>query len=111
MKKDPIMAAGLCRNFCRYYKPGKNEDLACEGYRVVERLLSEGRPISFVKAEFRRDPEMKESLVREVCARCPFRADGCDFMQDRSSPACGGLVLLEQMLASGIVTIDDIGIS
>jgi hypothetical protein len=35
----------LCLKHCSYYKPGKNEELACRGFHVVERLMQSGRTI------------------------------------------------------------------
>ena len=38
---------GLCRNFCPYYKPSKDEELACLGFTVIERLIGKGWTIPF----------------------------------------------------------------
>jgi hypothetical protein len=47
-------------------------------------------------------------LVNVLCLACDFHEQDCDFMQDRAARPCGGFVLLEQLLGSGVITIEDI---
>ena len=98
----------LCLNFCAYYKPDKDEALACRGYEVVERLIQEGRPILFQKSGAPRDQATTELIVQNLCSACGFQEDGCDFMLDRKAPPCGGFLFLAQLLGEGTITIDDI---
>jgi len=44
---ESVFAGILCKNFCAYFKPSKKEDLACEGFVVIGRLLSKGKNIAF----------------------------------------------------------------
>jgi hypothetical protein len=74
------MQSALCRNFCPYYKPSKNEELACMGYLVVKRLLNKGRKIFFEKSQKKLDEATEEALVRIMCGECSFYKDGCDFV-------------------------------
>ncbi|MEW6002502.1 MAG: hypothetical protein AB1638_07645 [Nitrospirota bacterium] len=100
----------LCRHFCPYYKPTKDNRLACRGFIVVERLIREERKISFEKSDKILDMKTKETLVRHVCLQCPFYRDDCDFIsgKEKSFP-CGGFILLGHLLETNIIDIDDIG--
>ncbi len=108
MRLEQPLEQTLCSNYCSYYKPGKNEELACRGYLVVERLLNEGNnfAIDCHLREF--EPAASELIVKTMCMACDFYEHDCDFMQNRSAPPCGGLVYLAQLLQSGMITIKDI---
>jgi hypothetical protein len=108
MRKKSALKQKLCACFCCYYKPGKNEELLCRGYDVVQRLLCRNKKVSFNSSGTRRDPALFEALVQELCVLCPFFAQDCDFMQDRSATPCGGFVLLAQNLESGAIMLADI---
>jgi hypothetical protein len=99
----------LCLQYCTYYKPDKNEALACRGYAVVERFLREGK--NLVVDDHRREfePAAAELIVNKMCTACDFHEHDCDFMQNRSARPCGGFVLLSQLLESGAIAIEDIG--
>jgi len=110
MSTTPSLEQALCSQFCAYYKPGKNEELACQGYVVVERLLQAGMVIAFKRTGSGPDPDQAtiEALVRHLCMFCDFHEQDCDFMQDRTASACGGFVLLAQLLASNALSINEI---
>lgn len=93
--------------FCSYYKPGRNEELACQGYLVLERLAVRGIPISRAKGG-PRDRAGEELLVRTLCMACPFHERDCDFMENSSLPPCGGFLLLAQLLAEKDISIEDV---
>lgn len=99
----------LCLKFCSYYKPGKNEELACKGYEVVERLAGEGKSIVPEGSSVELNNVLRDRIVEVLCRECEFHKEDCDFMQSREARPCGGFVLLEQLLLSGQIVIDDIG--
>src|SRR3990172_9206857 len=99
----------LCLKFCSYYKPGKNEELACKGYMVVERLLREGKGLAIESNKNDSKPVSADTLVKTLCIACDFHEQDCDFMQDRAARPCGGFILLERLLGSGVITLEDIG--
>ncbi len=98
----------LCLNFCSYYKPGKNEELACRGYEIVQRLVQRGKLLELAGGGREFDRARAESLVQQMCVRCNFQPDGCDFMLDRNAPPCGGFILLATLLESDAITMEDI---
>ena len=107
MSKNPPLVQTLCVRYCAYYKPGKNEELACKGYAVMERLLRSRR----IDCEpYGRSPDgsVRELLVQKMCMGCDFHEQDCDFIQDRTKPPCGGFVLISQLIGSGTITLEEI---
>lgn len=90
----------ICKGFCSFYKAGK-EEMACETYNF---LASKFRPeklalsIQDIKAEpdFSCDTEIKKN----ICARCDFLIDGCDFREGIGSVPCGGYAIVEGLIKS-----------
>ncbi len=109
MKRDqkPDLEQAVCLRFCSYYKPGRNEELACRGYLVLERLALQGIPMVRKKTELR-DRAGEELLVRTLCMACPFHEQDCDFMENSALPPCGGFLLLAQLLAANDISIADV---
>lgn len=108
MKKTPPLSQTICLKFCAYYKPGKNEELECRGYTVVEQLIRSGLEGVFDTFEKEADPSATELIVQKICMNCDFFERDCDFMHDRATPPCGGLVLLTQLLKKNRISIEDI---
>jgi hypothetical protein len=111
----------LCKYFCSYFKPLQKEDLACEGFIVIERLLRNGKNITFDRPDKEYDYGMQKMLAQAMCTVCPFYADDCDFIMAARSTAfnekenekekpspCGGFIFLTHLLESNIIKIDDI---
>jgi hypothetical protein len=101
----------LCESFCSYYKPGKNEELACQGYVVVQRIISRGKALPLGRPQRTRHPDADTRRVLEerVCLHCEFREQDCDFIATGgNAPSCGGFVLLSHLLASGDLTAEEI---
>lgn len=109
MRNSQPLKQTLCLNYCVYFKPGKDEGLACRGYVVVEKLMRSGKVIAFERSGKKPDVATNESLVQKMCMICDFHEHDCDFMQDRRSPPCGGFVLLLKLLSSETITLEDIG--
>jgi hypothetical protein len=94
--------------FCSYYKPGKKDDLSCGGYQTIDRLLQQGKRLSVEVSGSRCSVEDRERIVNAVCAACSFREDGCDFILDRVAPPCGGFRMLSQLIADGVLRIEEL---
>ena len=114
VREDCVMSESnlheiLCSRFCPYYKPSKEENLACKGFMVVERFISEGNEIPFIKSDKICDIGTEKTLREHLCVSCPFYENDCDFAQheDGASP-CGGFLLLGILMEESFVTVDDI---
>ncbi|MBI5044156.1 MAG: hypothetical protein HZC10_10105 [Nitrospirae bacterium] len=120
----------ICKNFCRFYKPEKDEALACRGFNLVlnlvgEKKINEAR-ISEITDFTLSDYPFDELLKERLCKKCDFVVDGCAF-RDNPHPSlplstgegegggekkipCGGYILLTNLLSKGILNIEDIKI-
>ncbi len=101
-----VLIKKLCKKFCPYYKPSKNNELACMGSIVVERLLNKNGNIPFDKPE-KLDDVTGKKLAQTMCPACPFYESDCDFVQSGLAP-CGGFILLGNLLEKNTISIDDI---
>jgi hypothetical protein len=108
MRKKSKLEQQVCSDYCTYYKPDKNEALACRGYVVVEQLLHDGKNLVLDGHQREFEPEAAEQIVNAMCSTCDFFEQDCDFMQNRAARPCGGLVLLAQLLKAGMITVEDI---
>ena len=108
MEKEALKK-GLCSTLCPYYKPSKDEELACKGFLVIERLIRKGKKLPFKKSGRQFDSAVEESLVRYLCSVCPFYDRDCDFFsKGEDSQPCGGFIALEYLIKERIVTVDDV---
>jgi len=108
MGKSAPLDKTLCLKYCAYYKPGQKEELFCRGYAVVDRIMRSGKPIEISDVGSMPGSGPRQTLVQQLCSSCDFFEQDCDFMQDRGAQPCGGFLLLEQLLASGIIELEDV---
>lgn len=111
MQKRAKRDTTLCRSFCTYYKPDRNEDLACQGFVVVQRIIESGKALPQERPAETRSPDARSrrALETRVCGRCSFREQDCDYAATGGeAPACGGFQLLAHLLATGELTPDEI---
>jgi hypothetical protein len=112
MRKKGKEDTRLCLNYCRYYKPGRNEELKCQGYIVVHELMRNGRNLALRRSARTALPDRstQEELARRVCAVCAFREHDCDYvLTGGTALPCGGFAVLCHLLGSGEVTLEEIG--
>jgi hypothetical protein len=102
------LTQSVCLQLCSYYKPGRNEELACGGYAVLERLALQGVPLGRTTMQEPRDRTGEELLVRRLCMACPFHEQDCDFMENRALPPCGGFLVLSRLLETKEISIEDV---
>jgi len=106
-KKD--LVRNLCGNFCSYYKPSKEEELACRGFIVVEQMIKAGKKVSFEGAGKRPSRLKAAELGESLCPTCPFYERDCDYiLQEGEARPCGGFIFLGLLLDDGIICIDDV---
>ena len=99
----------LCLQFCPYYKPLKNEELACKGFLVVEGLIKEGKEIPFIKSDKLLEEDTEKILRKTLCVSCSFNESDCDYaQQEEGASPCGGFLLLGKLLATQVLTVDNI---
>ncbi len=108
MCKELFLKQMICLPLCAYYKPDKNEDLTCKGYRVVKQLQQQGRTFTVEASGAAADHATMEMLVQKMCMTCDFHEHDCDFMSDRTAKPCGGFILLAQLLAAQGISLHDI---
>lgn len=99
----------VCEGFCPYYKPDKDEGLACRGFLVIQRLLERNKEILFSDPGKGLTEDIKDMLVRNMCTDCSFYEDDCDFADHKDGALpCGGFILLGNLLTEGIIRSLDI---
>jgi len=108
MKAKELRGKEICRNFCIYYKPGKNEDIACLGSRVVEALTARRGDLALAGSAGKATA-VKGVLVEALCKRCPFHSEDCDYILSHGDARpCGGLMTLSGLLGEHVITIDEV---
>jgi uncharacterized cupin superfamily protein len=107
--ESKLLQQDLCENFCAYYRPGKDETLACLGYLLLQWLQERDTQISFEKRDRALSPSGAEVLLDNVCRICPFFSGDCDYVLHKEGAVpCGGFVLLGHLFDEGAISIDDI---
>lgn len=108
MEKGELQAI-LCARFCHYYKPDRDEKLACQGFLVTAELIKRHKKLHLPETSRNPAPDVQEDLIRHVCDVCPFHEHDCDFYEHREGVSpCGGLIFLGILLAEQLVTVDNI---
>lgn len=109
MAQGKGVQAEFCKAFCTYYKPGKSEDLACEGVQVLQSMRGRSLPSERPGRLAVPDGEADAVLHERVCGPCSFRAQDCDHIATGGrAPSCGGLAALRHLLGSGEVKLSEI---
>ncbi len=99
----------LCLQFCPYYKPSKNEELACKGFLVVKGLIKEGKEIPFIKSDKLFESDTEKILRENLCIPCLYYESDCDYAQEEEGAyPCGGFLLLGKLLETQVLSVDNI---
>lgn len=117
MEKERLIH-DICYQYCSFYQQDKDEELACEGYSVLAKLLDKGKKLPAGTEKVMLGVRIEDELFRAVCRRCPFYEQDCDFAawkradtRNESREAvnpCGGFIALGQCLAKDTVDIEDL---
>ncbi len=117
MNKEEVWKL-LCAQYCSFYKPGKDEELACQGFYIIQKLVDEGKHVPAGPDRIMLSVMAEEALFRVICRRCPFFDADCDFAAWRRGEGsnrahekvnpCGGFLCLGHCIEQGTVDIEDI---
>lgn len=102
----------VCKGYCEYYK-GDEGGSGCGGLAAVKKgvIARKIGPaqishlLDFPPAAARRSG----CLINELCSRCSYLKDSCDFMSPSPPPdatPCGGYRILQALLDAGALTPD-----
>jgi len=88
----------ICKDFCKYYKEGKDE-LSCGAYEFLKKNLTLGE-LKKLRDSVGKLPNLSKDYIIEklVCKDCPFMKEDCDFRAGLPAPPCGGYTLIEGLL-------------
>jgi len=122
--KSEALSTELCKAYCQYYKTSKEEDLACMGFIIVERLIERGllppslacpAPSAETDEIWMPGYETTVILISQICTVCPFSENDCDFIdvhrrgashtQQVSAMPCGGFLFLGRSIESKVIDI------
>ncbi len=100
--KDKRYTDIICKLYCDFYKEGK-EEMHCMTYKYLkekfspDELSSEMNDVKEKRPAFSFDSEIQ----KEICKKCDFIEDGCDYREGLSSPPCGGYKIVEELKKKG----------
>ncbi len=93
MKKEKAYIDLICKEFCIFYKEGR-EELFCGSYRYIVTNFPELKRET-VPTEYEPDFTMDERIYEQVCSACDFLEDGCGYREGEGTPPCGGYTIIE----------------
>jgi hypothetical protein len=125
--KSRSLTGEICKSYCQYYKPSKEEDIACMGFVVAGRLVEEGilAALTPVPGPHGEEDETglpcedtSEKLRNQMCPVCPFYENDCDFIsfhrhntpdaRQVNAMPCGGFLFLGRLIDRKIIDIRDV---
>ena len=105
----------ICRPFCKFFREGEKEEMACQGARVIEQMVRRKRLDPVLLPQHRKTPSLWKNrdpiLVAHVCQNCPFREEDCDYQSASPPPdaePCGGYILLRLLKEKGLISAGDL---
>ena len=114
MKREELVQK-VCAGYCSFYKPGKSDEIACNGFTVVRRLIGQNRDAVYKDGKANPDSLTEDALFQAVCMPCPFFESDCDFaswkrgespgVTRRDVNPCGGLLFLACSVDRGSMDI------
>ena len=101
-------------NYQRFYKKNKKEEYACNGFKVIEKILETKKlyeKIKDLKIELKNVNYQNDNILNEViCSKCDFYIDGCDFRDancNYDAPPCGGLIVISYLFEKGVISREE----
>lgn len=93
------MEEDICSRFCSFYKPESQQaEHRCGSFTFLSRNLTRGELATIAsRASASYDFSLDSTIRDEVCARCEYLQDGCDFRAGAGKTPCGGYAVLEYL--------------
>jgi len=117
MEKEALVKL-LCAPYCSFYKPGKDEELACNGFSVLMKLAATGLEVTAPPEKGALQEQTEDELFGSVCLSCSFAREDCDFASWRRGEQkgrlrkemnpCGGFLFLGLCIDQGALDIQAI---
>ncbi|MEJ5329653.1 MAG: radical SAM protein [Desulfobaccales bacterium] len=98
------MSLSICRHYCAFYRPERDEAEKCLGWVVAAHLLQESSELAAALEGAAPKPgsEAMAAVAQALCQYCAFRQHGCDFARgEAGAPPCGGGLALAGLLVQG----------
>lgn len=95
--KEPRFTELICKGFCSFYREGK-EEMTCETYNFLTRNLTVSELEGLIHG-ISKTPDLSfdDYIKSNICSRCEFLKEDCDFRAGKHSPPCGGYVVIESL--------------
>ncbi len=84
----------ICKKFCSYYKPGK-EEISCGAFEFLKTSLTPEELKDLINGNLFINPFLEQ---KDLCQRCDFRFNDCDFYAGHSPDPCGGYRIIETVI-------------
>ena len=105
----------ICRPFCKFFREGKKEEMACQGAQVIEQMVRRKRLDPALFPRNGKKPSLWKNrdpvLVAHVCQNCPFKKKDCDYQSEcppSDAEPCGGYILLSLLKEKGFISARDL---
>lgn len=94
--KENAYTSLICKKFCSYYKPGKEEEF-CGGYAFLKENLTSLELSSIIRVFNLTKTLPSVHEVYPICNKCSFKEEGCDFIIKESNTPCGGYLIIHNL--------------
>lgn len=98
-----------------FFVEGQKEAMACQGARVVQRWVSQGRLDPELLTRHQKRPRLWEkrddTLDASICKHCCYRVKDCDFTsisRHAHCEPCGGYIVVSLLKENGVITSKDL---
>ncbi|MBW2318717.1 MAG: radical SAM protein [Deltaproteobacteria bacterium] len=108
--KTSLAVELICKQYCSYYKEDQDEELFCQGFKVIQDFIERNREsTAFLHSENEKNftDQFHHLLHHTLCQHCDFLIDGCDFKDPKYTgrPApCGGYIATDVLLERLFIT-------
>ncbi|MEN2994179.1 MAG: hypothetical protein ABDH19_02375 [Thermodesulfovibrio sp.] len=94
--KEESYTSLICKRFCNYYKPNRENEL-CGGYFYIQKYLTSRELNEIVNTFHLSNQTMTIQSLSFICENCDFKEGDCDFFVDKSKTPCGGYLIISRL--------------